>query len=694
MDLVPIRYRRSQRHSEVPERGIKTLFSSPGALVLGGAGLLASVAWLYRAVLPKFQKHSSSSPEQTQGAKLNRAALDVLQGHFCILDETGTIIFVNRAWREFAAANPPIRTEVCEGANYLEVCDAAVGEPTAGECGSALREMLAGRLSEYSLEYPCHSPTEERWFVARAYRYLDEGAVRIVIAHIPITERKLAERAVKESEERYRTIVEQAFDGILVCNPQGHLLLVNDMACQISGYSRKELLHMTALQLIAPEDHPRFEIMWKEVLAHRFDQSEWSLVHKDGTRVPVELRARRKANGNLLGFVCDLTHRKEAEALRAAHEAAERTSRAKDQFLAMLSHELRTPLAPVLLATHMIEQDSGLPEPVRELGATIHRNIDVQAHLIDDLLDETRIACGKLELQLQRTSVNEVIQHVMEILAGEFTAKQLQVETELRATHPHVEADVARLQQILWNLLKNAAKFTPFRGKITVRASNPHPQRVRIDISDTGIGIAPELLARLFQPFEQGGADTTRRFGGLGLGLAISDKLAKLHGGTLSAESPGEGLGATFTLELPVAASQSLQAPAQPGAPEKRITPRHLRILLVEDHTDTARILARILERRGHHVHISTSLHDAEAAAETEPLDLVLSDIELPDGSGYELMQFLRETHPVPGIAMSGHGMEQDVKRSREAGFSEHLVKPVDPERLEKAIEKVAARTS
>ncbi|MHA3773753.1 PAS domain-containing hybrid sensor histidine kinase/response regulator [Verrucomicrobiota bacterium sgz303538] len=609
--------------------------------------------------------------------------------HICILDETGNILRVNRAWRDFADANPPLRTNVCEGANYLAVCDAARNEPTAYAVATALRSLIAGRISEFSIDYPCHSPVEERWFTARLCRYSSDGVVQIAIAHVPITARKLAERALQQSEAHCHRMLEQALDGLYVLDDEGRLAMINHATCLMTGYSRDELIGMHALQVLAPEDHARFGEIWQKLMAGGIDQAEWCLLRKDGSRTDIEVRARMHSNGYVVGFARDITERKEAEQLRHARDAAEAASRAKDQFLAMLSHELRTPLAPVLMATRMIEQDMTLPEHVRDLASTIHRNIEVQAHLIDDLLDQTRIARGKLELHRKKVSIHAVLEQVLRILENEFTAKQLQVRVELHAANSQLEADEARLHQILWNLLKNAIKFTSHHGTITVRTGTPAPNRVRVEVSDTGIGIEPELLPRLFHPFEQGGTAVTRQFGGLGLGLAISQKIAELHGGTLSGHSEGKNRGSTFILEMPTVESPASEAVPQASPPQVRPAVHGLRILLVEDHADTARILARLLKRHGHHVHISNNLQDAEKSAESEAFDLVLSDLALPDGTGYELMAFLRAHHPLPGIAMSGFGMEQDIQKSHEAGFAEHLVKPVDPARLEEAIEHV-----
>jgi PAS domain S-box-containing protein len=686
---------RSAVRSQVARRTVSSLNSTWSRVAFSTLAL-----WLFRTLLPSFSRAKRSKfsiREQVQHGTemIDRAVLDVLPSHICILDENATIIAVNQAWRAFAKANPPVKANVCEGANYLAVCEASTDEPTGTAFASALRALIAGRLPHFSFEYPCHSPAEERWFTAKAYRYEHDGSVRVAITHEATTARKLAERSAEQSEERYHIIIEQALDGIYVMDRQGRFTMVNNAACIMTGYPRDELIGMHALQVLVPEDHPQFEVIWAKLMAGGIDQSEWCLIRKDGSRIDIEVRARMQSDGQVVGFARDVTERNEAQVLRIERDAAETASRAKDEFLAMLSHELRTPLAPVLMATRIIEQDEELPQNIRDLAATIHRNVELQARLIDDLLDQTRIARGKMELHRTKSTVTELISHVLKILEGEIKSKKLQVRMEEHATNPHIEGDVVRLQQILWNLIKNAVKFTPSHRAITIRTNNPTPDRVRIEVADTGIGIEPDLLPRLFKPFEQGNASMTRRFGGLGLGLglAISEKLATLHRGTLTARSEGKDRGATFTLELPTVAAPRSGAPVHAPSSKESATRRGLRILIVEDHADTARVLARLLERHGHHVLIGNTLHEAEALAESEPLDLVLSDIDLPDGTGYDLMDFLRRTHPLPGIAMSGFGMEQDVRKSHEAGFSEHLVKPVDASRLEDAIEHLVAGT-
>jgi signal transduction histidine kinase len=383
--------------------------------------------------------------------------------------------------------------------------------------------------------------------------------------------------------------------------------------------------------------------------------------------------------------------------VRRAKDLAEAANRAKDHFLAVLSHELRTPLTPTLTTIQSMEADPNLPAEFRESVEVIRRNVELEVRLIDDLLDLTRVSRGKLELNLQRTDGHDVLRQAVAICDSDLRGKQLALTLELTAGSVVVLADPARFQQILWNLLKNAVKFTPVGGRVHVRTFNTATpgeaaRGFAVEVTDTGIGIEPDVLGKIFDAFEQGGKEITRQFGGLGLGLAISRALAEQHGGTLTAASGGAGRGATFTVELPVAAPAPVAAnaptPADGCSPDQLVG---CRVLLVDDHIDTARAMGRLLQRWGCVVQTADTVASAlQAAAAVRP-DVLVSDIGLPDGSGLDLIRQLLTRHPVRGIAVSGFGMEEDVDRSRAAGFIEHLVKPVDLKRLEQTLRRVAA---
>jgi signal transduction histidine kinase/CheY-like chemotaxis protein len=372
---------------------------------------------------------------------------------------------------------------------------------------------------------------------------------------------------------------------------------------------------------------------------------------------------------------------------------------AKDQFLALLSHELRNPLTPVIVMVGELEASIPDSPPVRQALEVIRRNVELEARLIDDLLDITRIARGKLQLSFEITSVHEILQRAYEICREEIAAKHLEVESLLRAAHPHVEGDPARLQQIFWNLIKNSVKFTPAKGHIRIETRNPRPEEIEIKVSDTGIGIEPEKIGKIFNAFEQGQSSITRRFGGLGLGLTISKAMVAAHGGKIRVESPGKDRGSTFTLSLktvptPPSTQTSDGQRAVAGRQKKFVAAPLRRVLVVDDHHDTCTGMKMMLERRGYEITLAHSATQAVERAKAQDFDLLISDIGLPDRSGYELMRELRDSKGLRGIALSGFGMERDISKAREAGFSEHLTKPINFERLEEAIQNLVESSS
>jgi len=374
---------------------------------------------------------------------------------------------------------------------------------------------------------------------------------------------------------------------------------------------------------------------------------------------------------------------------KAIVEAADRT---KDHFLAMLSHELRTPLTPVISTLETLETEPTQTEDSKAALAMIHRNIELETQLIDDLLDFTRIAKDKLQLRFTPVDAHLAISNVVEICRAEADLRRLRVHLNLRANTRHVAADAAKFQQIIWNLLKNAIKFTPEAGEIAISSSNPSPEVLTISVRDTGVGMESEVMQRIFDPFEQGNRSFERRFGGLGLGLAISKSLAQAHGGSLTAQSEGRDRGSTFVLSMQTTSpAEGLGSPARASDETSR---QGLRILLVDDHQDTCAALEKLLVRRGHLVAATHNVRSAMEAAARNRFDLLISDIALPDGSGIDLMTQLQAISKMPGIAISGFGNNRDIEKSLEAGFCEHLIKPVKLEKLEAAMERaVAAET-
>ncbi len=389
----------------------------------------------------------------------------------------------------------------------------------------------------------------------------------------------------------------------------------------------------------------------------------------------------------------DLIERKRGElALHEAKEKAEAASRAKDDFLAQLSHELRTPLTPVLMSATALRDDESLPAEVREQLAMIQRNVALEARLIDDLLDITRITRGKLAMREELCDLHSLLGNVVEIVREDAREKEIEISIELKAKRNHLVGDPARLQQVFWNLLRNAVKFTPARGHVRLvshdslysHSNGERPaRRFCAIVSDTGIGFDPSAAERLFTPFSQ---EDNHGFGGLGLGLSIANAIVEMHGGELSAESAGINRGSAFTVELPDCIFMPKGAVQDVRHQAETASEPPLRLLLVEDHQATLQVLSRLLGNRGHRVVTASTVADARAAAAEFDFDMVISDLGLPDGTGIELMAHLRDAHGLRGIALSGYGMDEDLRRSKEAGFAAHLIKPVEASELHRVL--------
>jgi CheY-like chemotaxis protein len=319
----------------------------------------------------------------------------------------------------------------------------------------------------------------------------------------------------------------------------------------------------------------------------------------------------------------------------------------------------------------------------------VQRNLDLEARLIDDLLDMTRIVQGKIHLRSEPVDMHAVVQAAIDTCMPHHPEKQIEFTTNLSARRHYVCGDSARLQQVLWNLLNNAVKFTPKGGRVVLSTENPEGSEcIRISVSDTGRGIDRPMLKRIFFAFDQGDVGQVSGYGGLGLGLAISKNIVDAHRGEIIAHSEGRGRGSTFTLELPLTAIPA-SAAAETAAPVSARPLKGLRILLVDDHADTLSVLDRVLSRRGHEVFAVTDAASALKVASREAIDLLISDIGLPDRSGLDLMAELRKSGSLPGIALSGYGAQADIDRSHAAGFFGHLIKPVEIPALEKLIAEV-----
>jgi PAS domain S-box-containing protein len=531
--------------------------------------------------------------------------------------------------------------------------------------------------------------------------YLPE-AVERVLSQVRLQKASDEAAMLRDREQHYRTLSEALPHLVLTCDANGDCDFLSKQWLEYTGLDDNSSLGLAWLNAVHADDREEVRQTWLKAVRNGTEdyRHELRIRRHDGAYRWFDARIvpMRDAGGMVskwFGSCTDIHSQREAIEERerllaseqAARLAAEEANRAKDRFLAMLSHELRTPLTPVLAGAQVLERIAELPDQARSLVLMIRRNVELEARLIDDLLDLTRVANGKLRLSLETVDVHEVIDSVLELFRSEIQVKQQDVHIDKAAEHHYVLADRARLQQMLWNLIRNAAKFTPDGGHIYVR-TNDERMRVQISVEDTGIGIEPDQMGKLFNAFEQGNQNMTRQFGGLGLGLAITKALTDVHGGTVTAKSPGAHCGATFTITLPTAA-KPLSQPAAP-APEASRRDSSLTVLLIEDHVDTAEVMAQLISGMSHHVTVVGRVDDALAATQSATYDLIVSDVGLPDGTGLDFIKAFREHSDVPAVALTGFGTDEDVRRCLAAGFTSHLTKPVNFAQLEQLIEGAA----
>lgn len=680
--------------------------------------------------------------ESAETLQFPQAVLDALPAHIAVLDGDGRILAVNNSWLRFARENgDPNHPSVRAGADYLQVCRDAAREnaPLAQEALEGIQDVLSGRRPQFVMEYPCHSPTQQRWFLMHVVPArlettppagTDEGC-RAVVTHLDITERKRAEDALRflvqcsvaPGADFFRDLARYmgqslGMDYVCIDWLDEGLLTAHTLAIYFDGqfednisYTLKDtpcgqVVEQTTccfpehVRQLFPND-PVLQQMSAESYA---GTTLWGsqgrpigLIAMIG-RQPLAAPGLATSILQLVGVRAagELERRQSEEALAAAKLTAEHASRTKDHFLAVLSHELRNPLNPVLAIAHMLWADPRFDPDTREQLEVICRNAELEAHLIDDLLDVTRIERGKVELDRRPIELCTIIRRAAEVCLPDIKARKLEFAIDLGPGPYWVDADAGRLQQVFWNLIRNATKFTPVGGRVGVRCRPAGEGFVIAEVSDSGEGIEPAALDRIFNAFEQAERSVTRHFGGLGLGLTISKGLVEMHGGSIEARSDGKGKGATFAVRLPrLPAPVRVAAAPPPGAPLPQAPARRLRILLVEDHGDTARIMQRLLSAEGHQVQTAADMATALQLAEAQAFDLMVSDLGLPDGDGLDLIRALRSRGiNVPGIALSGYGQEKDTQASREAGYAAHLVKPMDLAKLKEEIGRVAASGS
>ena len=491
------------------------------------------------------------------------------------------------------------------------------------------------------------------------------------------------QQALRESEERFRMLADNMAQLAWIADEQGHIRWFNKRWYDYTGLAPTEP-DGTESRFVHPEHRERVVAKIQRCFATgEAWEDTFPIQGKDGSYRWFLSRSHpiRDAAGKIVrwfGTNTDVTEQRQAE------EALREDDRRKDEFLSVLSHELRNPLAPIRNSIHLLEHVDAASEQARRARAVIGRQSEHLTRLVDDLLDMTRIAKGKIQLSRERLDVANIVRQTAEDLRSVITGRALELTLDFAAEPVFVDGDATRLGQVVGNLLQNAAKFTPAGGRVAVSVL-AEAASVEIRVRDTGVGIAPGVLDRVFEPFFQGESSLARTDGGLGLGLALVKAIAELHGGSAYAESAGRGEGAELIVRLPLAAAAV--TPATPDGPARRIAQGRL-VLVVDDNVDAADSLAELVQLFGHSTEVAYDGPTALAKAQANPPDVVLCDIGLPGMSGYDVARELRakRSSGMRLIAVSGYAQPEDLERAAEAGFDHHVAKPPDPDLIERLL--------
>ena len=614
-----------------------------------------------------------------------------------ITDAQGRVEFFNKQWSDYTGVPYEPTTAAEAVASFVHPDD---GDRTIEAFNEAQR-----RGGVFSVEHRIRSATGSyRWFLVRVEPYRDPQTGEIIRwfgALVDIHDRKQAEATIVQREAQFRQLADAMPQQVWITDAQGNTQYVNQQWTTYTGLTLEQTqdIHY-ALQVIHPDDFEMTSEMWRTALATGTPyQAEFRLKHWAAQTYRWFLSraiAIRDEEGQIVqwfGTSTDIEEFRRAQAEREqllqqeqiAREAAENANRIKDEFLAVLSHELRSPLNPILGWSKLLQNRKLDAAKTQQALKTIERNAQLQAELIEDLLDVSRILQGKLNLNVSSINLVSIIRAAMETVRLAAEAKSIQVEASFEPDVGLVWGDSTRLQQVIWNLLSNAVKFTPSGGQVNIRLERLD-SHAYITVSDTGQGIESDFLPYVFDYFRQSDATTTRKFGGLGLGLAIVRNLVELHGGTVRVESPGAGMGAIFTVRLPLMPIQpSANQNSQSSEPSSDLN--GIQVLVVDDEPDSREFVAFVLEQAGATVLTATTAAEALTMLIRSKPTVLLSDIGMPDMDGYMLMQRVRALPPeqggkVPAIALTAYAGDFNQQQALQSGFQQHVSKPIEPERL------------
>lgn len=612
----------------------------------------------------------------------------------------GTVEFFNQRWLEYTGT--PLDLILKTWTQFIHP------EDTPSILKLRARAIQAGEAYEMEVRLRRFDQSY-RWHLARVVPLKDEygRVLQWFGTATDIDDVKQTEEALRQSEERYRYLAESIPQLVWTADAEGVLIDANQRWSNFTGLTLAQAPSKGWKAIIHPDDVATLS-------------QNWARAQQDGTYYQAEGRMRRadgvyrwhlhqavplkNQQGQLIkwfGTATDIEDQKQLEQQRiqllqqeqAAREQAEAANRIKDEFLAVLSHELRSPLNPILGWAKLLQTRQFDQVGTKRALETIERNAKLQTQLIDDLLDVSRILRGKIALNVCPINLVTVVDAALETVRLSAEVKGIEIQKVVANDIGLILGDSGRLQQIVWNLLSNAVKFTPNGGQIEIRLEQVGSD-AQITVTDTGKGIAPEFLPYVFDYFRQEDSTTTRKFGGLGLGLAIVRYLTELHGGTVKAESPGEELGATFTVLLPISKDKDKESPHEVAASSpvtETLLLADLRVLVVDDEADMRELLLTILEQTGAEVKVAASAIEALETLNSFKPDILISDIGMPEINGYELLRRLRRLPPeqqgrMPAIALTAYAAEVNQQQALAAGFQKHIAKPVEPDELVKAI--------
>jgi PAS domain S-box-containing protein len=633
----------------------------------------------------------------------SRNILESIHDGFFALNQDWQFTYVNQAAFRLLALTP---NELL-GRNLWEQYPGLVGTEFEHLYRTAMCDRVAGSTTSF---YPDH----ERWYDVHTYPAADG----ITAYFRDVTEQIQATTALRQSEERYRTLFESIDEGFCIIE-----VLFDDSNTPIDYrfletnpiFEQQTGLHQpvgkTVRQLV-----PDLEQFWIDTYGRVAQTGEDCRLENGSAAMNrwfdvYACRLGQPQDHKVAIVFKDISDRKRIEQEReqllqreqAAREAAETANRIKDEFLAVLSHELRSPLNPILGWSKLLQTGKLSPERQIDAVKTIERNAKLQAQLIEDLLDISRILQGKLSLTASPVQLPAVITAAIETVRLAAEVKHIVIGVDVPVASRPVFGDAARLQQVIWNLLTNAVKFTPSGGRVEVQLTEVADQTAQITVRDTGKGINPDFLPYVFEYFRQEDGSTTRKFGGLGLGLAIVRQIVELHGGTVTVNSAGEGQGATFTVQLPLWLNAGTATRDRTEAGESAAAPTlplaHLHILMIDDDQDTREFQTFLLEQYGARVTAVASGAAALHWLDQAMPDVIVSDVGMAEMDGYMLMQRVRshpmyQRQPIPAIALTAYARELDQQKAMQAGFQRHLTKPVEAQQLLEAIMAIVDSTS